>query len=193
MKKITNQYYGLTLLCLTSIVMVINYKTSNIVNYTVLDLQEINVYEEPQGMYSKILSRPNFQICWSELHMNHVVKILGIFYPPSRSLYKIRLMLYNGHLANPPQLSTWFMNDPLSRVPIILFWIWLRQNPYIAFRIWEIVPLPHLLTSLLCPYSIKRIWWGTPWPYRMALKSAREKKFFMVVISHYHVLDIYGY
>ena len=63
MKKITNQYYGLTLLCLTSIVMVINYKTSNIVNYTVLDLQEINVYEEPQGMYSKILSRPNFQIC----------------------------------------------------------------------------------------------------------------------------------
>ena len=63
MKKITNQYYGLTLLCLTSIVMVINYKTSNIVNYTVLDLQEINVYEEPQGMYSKILSTPNFQIC----------------------------------------------------------------------------------------------------------------------------------
>ena len=73
MKKISNQYNGLILLCLTSIVMVINYKTSNIVNYTVLDLQEIHLYEEPQGTYTAILSCPNFQ------NSRYVLYIMDIF------------------------------------------------------------------------------------------------------------------
>ena len=38
-----NQIYGFTLLCLTSIAMVINYNTSNIVNYTVYDVKEIHL------------------------------------------------------------------------------------------------------------------------------------------------------
>ena len=38
-----NQIYGFTLLCLTSIVMVINYNTSNIVNYTVYDVKEFHL------------------------------------------------------------------------------------------------------------------------------------------------------
>ena len=44
-------YYGFILLCMASIFMVMNYRTtSNIVNYTVLDVkQDIHFYDEPEG------------------------------------------------------------------------------------------------------------------------------------------------
>ena len=49
-------YYGFILLCMVSIVMVMNYRTtSNVVNYTVLDVkQDIHFYDEPEGMSFKL-------------------------------------------------------------------------------------------------------------------------------------------
>ena len=58
--KIIRKYGSWTILCLTSIVMmVLNYNTtSNVVNYTVLDVQELHLHDnpEPQGTYIKFIS-----------------------------------------------------------------------------------------------------------------------------------------
>ena len=62
--------------------------------------------------------------------INHMVKILGIFDPPpstwSLLLNNVYVMKWSFGYTSPPQLFTWFMNDPL--------WLIKCKSLYISYE-----------------------------------------------------------
>lgn len=126
-----NQIYGFTLLCLTSIVMVINYNTSNIVNYTVYDVKEFHlnndggVEKEPElkgwpptiSRDLKLYLEPTFVIK-PTLPNNETIKWRGKDYPKMYILIIVHSSV-NGYARRQAIRKTWAKDQAILPAHVI--------------------------------------------------------------------------